>query len=206
MAVVLFLDRDGVLNEMAPADGYITRPDDLVVLPGVPSALAILRRAVPDLCIAIATNQRCVALGLMTDADVDAVNARLRATLAAEGGDVDRVEVCPHDGVACDCRKPAPGMLLRALAAWPGATATASAFVGDSARDVLAGSRIGARTFLVGELTRRAGEAAAAAAEGAPPDEQADSLPALVADGRLIAWLRDGRIVPAGSPVVEDRP
>lgn len=204
-AGALFLDRDGVLNEMAPEGDYITSADDLVVLPGVPAALATLRRAVPGLRIAIATNQRGVALGLMTDADVEAVNVRLRTALAAEGGDVDRVEVCPHDGDACDCRKPAPGMLLRSLAAWPGLTAAASAFVGDSTRDVIAGARIGARTFLVGEPERRRTEAAAAIAEGVSPDEQADSLPALVADGRLIAWLRDGRIVPAGTPV-EERP
>lgn len=200
VAVALFLDRDGVLNQMAPDDDYIRHPDDLVVLPGVGAALAALRRAVPDLRIAIATNQRGVALGLMTEADVDAVNARLRAALAAEGGDVDRVEVCPHDGHGCDCRKPAPGMLVRALAAWPGTTAITSAFVGDSTRDVVAGAAIGARTFLVGEPQRRRGEAAAAVAAGAPPDEEADSLPALVADGRLIAWLRDGRIVPATAP------
>lgn len=203
MTGALFLDRDGVLNAMAPADGYITHPDDLEVLPGVPEAMAALRRALPHLRIAIATNQRGVALGLMTEADLDAVNARLRAALVAAGGDVDRVEVCPHDGESCDCRKPAPGMLLRALAAWPGTTAAASAFVGDSTRDVLAGARIGVRTFLVGEPERRRGEAAAAAAEGAPPDEEADSLAALVADGRLIAWLRDRLAVPAAPPVKE---
>lgn len=200
MAGALFLDRDGVLNAPAPEGEYICRPADLVVLPGVPAALGSLRRAVPGLRIAIVTNQRGVALGRMTLEDVDAVNARLRAALLAEGGDVDRAEVCPHDEHACDCRKPAPGMLLRALAAWPGAVATESAIAGDSRRDMMAGARVGARTYLVGEPGRRRTEAAAAAALGAPPDEEADSLPALVADGRLTAWLRDGRIVPAGTP------
>lgn len=138
------------------------------------------------------TNQRGVARGRMTAADVDAIHARLRDELAAAGGYVDRIEVCPHEREACDCRKPGVGMLRRALAAWPDVDPAACALVGDSASDLVAGRRIGARTYLVGDARRRLAEGGVARAQGVAPDEEAGSLPELVADGRLVAWLRDG--------------
>ncbi len=198
-AGALFLDRDGVLNAKAADGEYVTGPDALRVLPGVPEALATLRRALPGLHIAVVTNQRGVARGRMTEADVAAVHDRLRATLAAAGGDVDRIEVCPHEGDGCDCRKPGTGLFERALAAWPEVAPSASAVVGDSASDIIAGHRLGMRTYLVGERGRRLAEGGLARARGAEPDEEAESLASLVADGRLVAWLRDGAIVPAGA-------
>jgi D-glycero-D-manno-heptose 1,7-bisphosphate phosphatase len=200
MSGVLFLDRDGVLNAKAPEGAYVTDVAALRVLPGVPEALGALRRAVPGLRIAVVTNQRGVARGRMTAADVDVIHARLREDLAAAGGDVDRIEVCPHEEDACDCRKPASGLLRRALAAWPDADAAASALVGDSASDLVAGRRIGARTFLVGDPARRLAEGGVARAQGAAPDEEADSLPDLVQDGRLVAWLRDGVVATPVAP------
>lgn len=198
---VLFLDRDGVLNAKAPEGAYVTSVDALTVLPGVPEALGALRTAVPGLRVAVVTNQRGVARGRMSAADLDAIHAALRARLAAAGGDVDRIEVCPHEGDACDCRKPGTGLLRRAAAAWPDLDPAACALVGDSASDLVAGRRFGARTYLVGDRGRRLAEGGLARAQGAAPDEEADSLPALVADGRLAAWLRDGAI---GAPRTVD--
>jgi D-glycero-D-manno-heptose 1,7-bisphosphate phosphatase len=191
----LFLDRDGVLNAKAPEGAYVTSVDDLAVLPGVPEALGALRAAVPGLRIAVVTNQRGVARGRMTEADLARIHAALRARLAAAGGDVDRIEVCPHEGDACDCRKPGVGLFQRVASAWPDLDPAACALVGDSVSDLVAGRRFGARTYLVGERGRRLAEGGLARAQGAAPDEEADSLPALVADGRLVAWLRDGAIV-----------
>lgn len=193
----LFLDRDGVLNAKAPEGAYVTSVDDLELLPGVPEALGALRAAVPGLRIAVVTNQRGLARGSMTQADLDAIHDGLRARLSAAGGDVDRIEVCPHEGDACDCRKPGTGLFQRALAAWPELAPEACALVGDSASDLVAGRRIGARTYLVGQPGRRLAEGGLARAQGAAPDEEADSLPALVADGRLVAWLRDGATAPS---------
>jgi D-glycero-D-manno-heptose 1,7-bisphosphate phosphatase len=192
---VLFLDRDGVLNAKAPEGAYITSADALVVLPGVPEALGALRAVVPGLRIAIVTNQRGIARGRMTTDDLDAIHAALRARLTEEGGDVDRIEVCPHPGDACDCRKPGTGLLQRVADAWPDLEPAASALVGDRASDIVAGHRFGARTYLVGSRGHRLAEGIVARAQGAAPDEQADSLPALVADGRLAAGLRDGAVV-----------
>jgi hypothetical protein len=70
--------------------------------------------------------------------------------------------------------------------------AAASALVGDSVSDLEAGRALGARTFLVGEPDRRAAQRDLAASRGVTPDGEADSLPALVRDGDLLAWLRDG--------------
>jgi D-glycero-D-manno-heptose 1,7-bisphosphate phosphatase len=190
MAGALFLDRDGVLNAKPPEGDYVKGPDELVVLPGVPEALGALRRDLPGLRIAVVTNQRGIALGRMGAADVDAIHDRLREALAAAGGAVDAVLVCPHDRESCACRKPGIGLFLQALEGWPDLRAEDSALVGDSAFDIIAGHRLGARTWLVGEASRRRGEAAVARAAGGPPDGEADSLPVLVATGALTAWLR----------------
>jgi histidinol phosphatase-like enzyme len=83
-------------------------------------------------------------------------------------------------------------MFRRALDAFPHVDPAASALVGDSASDIEAGHALGARTFLVGVPERRATERAAAASRGVAPDGEADTLPDLVRDGELVAWLRSG--------------
>ena len=170
----------------------MTSPDQLRVLPGVGEALATLRTEVPGLRIAVITNQRGIARGLMTAETLEEIHARLRADLARDGATVDRIEVCPHEISTCDCRKPGLALFEQALAAWPGVEVSGAAVVGDSAVDVIAGERLGARTYLVGDPDRRADEAAIAATAGATPAEEAASLPALVDDSRLGRWLRDG--------------
>jgi D-glycero-D-manno-heptose 1,7-bisphosphate phosphatase len=191
-SAVLFLDRDGVLNEKAPAGRYIVAPYDLRLLPGVGEALATLRAEVPGLRIAVVTNQRGLALGILTPEALEDAHTRLREQLAAAGARIDRIEVCPHDEGTCMCRKPGTGLFERVLSAWPDASAERSAMVGDSAADIIAGRRIGVRTYLVGDPERRSSEAATARAAAAEPDEQALSLASLVADGQLSAWfLRD---------------
>lgn len=193
MVSVLFLDRDGVINVKPPEGRYVTTPEDLVLLPGVPEAVRDLRAMAPDTHIAIVTNQRGIARGLLTLETLDAIHVRLAQELAAAGTHVDRIEVCPHDIDRCDCRKPATGLFDRVLAALPDVDPLACAVVGDSASDIVAGSRLGARTFLVGPAERRDREAQRAGERGAPPDVVADSLPDLVADGSLVDWLRDHR-------------
>lgn len=200
MAGILFLDRDGVLNARAPEGAYVTDAADFHVLPGVPEAVAELRRALPDVPIAVVTNQRGIARGQVTAAMVDTLHGQLRMQLRAAGGDVDTIAVCPHEIDTCDCRKPALGMFLRVLSLHPGHQAAASAVVGDSLSDLEAGDRLGARTFLVGDATDRAAVRDAARARGVRVDEEAASLPELVADGRLVAWLRQGTTTMPASP------
>jgi D-glycero-D-manno-heptose 1,7-bisphosphate phosphatase len=190
---VLFLDRDGVLNEKAPEGSYVVAPDDLRLLAGVGGALGTLRAEVPGLRIAVVTNQRSIALGILSPESLEAVHTQLRAELKAAGAWIDRIEVCPHDEGVCRCRKPAIGLLERVMSAWPDASGDRCAMVGDSAIDIIAGHRFGARTYLVGDSARRAREARIARDAVAEPHEQALSLAGLVADGRLASWLRDGK-------------
>jgi len=188
----LFLDRDGVINEKAPEGGYITRPDDFHFLPGVPQAIAELRARVPDVRIVVVTNQRGIARGLVSRETVDEIHAAMRAGLRTAAGDVDAIEVCPHEIGVCDCRKPGLGLFLRALEQFPEIDTSASVVVGDSTADLEAGFLLGARTCLVGDAGRRARVRHEAAERHVRIDLEGASLAELVAGGTLIEWLSQG--------------
>jgi len=170
-AAVLF-DRDGTLIVDVPYNGD---PDRVEPVPGAAAALARLRTA--RVRTGVVSNQSGVARGLLTAADVNDVNTRVEALL----GPLGPVEWCPHapdDG--CDCRKPAPGLVLRA-AARLSVDPRACAVVGDIGADVEAARAAGARGVLVPTVRTRRGEVAAA-------DEVAPDLAAavdLLLDGRV---------------------
>ncbi|CCW34496.1 histidinol-phosphate phosphatase family protein [Chthonomonas calidirosea] len=141
----VFLDRDGVLS--VEGGDYVTRPELLRVLPRVGEAIGRLNRA--DFRVIIVTNQSAVGRGLMTVGDLEEVHARLRAEIASEGGRIDAVYFCPHrPEEGCSCRKPAPGMLLRAAEEYD-IELPRSYMVGDSPKDIAAGAAVGSRTVLV---------------------------------------------------------
>jgi D-glycero-D-manno-heptose 1,7-bisphosphate phosphatase len=134
----LFLDRDGVLN----ADtGYVHRAEDFTVLPGV---FAALRRALAlDYVPIVITNQSGVGRGLFTAADYAALEAHMVQLFAAEGIAFAGIYHCPHHpDVGCDCRKPAPGMILRA-AREHGIDLAHSVMVGDKPSDAAAAHAAG---------------------------------------------------------------
>ena len=148
----VLLDRDGVVIRDVE---LLTDPREVQLLPGVPTALVRLRLA--GFALLVVTNQTVVARGLATLDDVGRVNAAMLQQIVAAGGpQLDGVYVCPHHPhadvpeyrVACDCRKPRPG-LLRAAAAERGLDLGASFVVGDRMTDVAAGAAVGARTVLV---------------------------------------------------------
>jgi len=144
-ARAVFLDRDGVLNAAIERGGRPHAPDaveQLAILPGVPGALAELRRA--GFLLLVVTNQPDVARGATTRAAVDAFNDALRAALPLDG-----VYCCFHDDAdRCACRKPAPGLLLEAARAWD-VDLSRSFMVGDRWRDTEAGVAAGCRTVFV---------------------------------------------------------
>jgi D-glycero-D-manno-heptose 1,7-bisphosphate phosphatase len=145
----VFLDRDGTLNEKPREDEYVTRPEELRLLPGVAAAIRRLNEA--NAKVIIVTNQRGVARGLMTMADVDAIHTKLTADIAAHGARVDAIYTCPHEADTCECRKPKPGLLLRAITDAPELRTLPLFLVGDSVTDVEAGRAVGAKTVLVGQ-------------------------------------------------------
>lgn len=143
----VFLDRDGVLNRKAPEGEYVARWEDFEVLDGVPEALGRLRRA--GLRILVVTNQRGVALGRYSAADVASIHTKFQALLASNGAQVDAFYVCPHDLGECNCRKPLPGLFQQAVTEFPRIAAATSVMIGDSLVDMEFGRRLGMRTILI---------------------------------------------------------
>ena len=143
----VFLDRDGVLNEALLRQGKPYSPmtrDEVIVPPDVPAALDRLRH--DGFRLIMVTNQPNIARGSQSREEVYAINHYLQELLR-----LDAAEVCEHDDADnCDCRKPKPGMLLRA-AARDNIALAASFLVGDRWRDIEAGRRAGCRTILLGD-------------------------------------------------------
>ena len=170
----VFLDRDGTLNEKASErDYYVKGPGDLRMLAGAVEAVAALNDA--GLRVVLVTNQRGVARGLMTAADVDAVHDALRRELAAAGARLDAVYVCPHEKGVCDCRKPGIGLFVQARDADPAIDFARSIMVGDAASDIEAGRAAGMVTVGLGPRAVGADHAA---------DTLADAVPWILATAR----------------------
>jgi D-glycero-D-manno-heptose 1,7-bisphosphate phosphatase len=150
----VFLDRDGVVNEKMPEGHYVTRWSEFRLLPGVPDAIGRLNRA--GLRVVVVSNQRGIALGFYTAADVEAIHSTLQKVLAAQDAHVDAFFYCPHDKKQCNCRKPLPGLFEQAVAAFPEIQAASSVMIGDSLSDIEFGRRLGIRTiFIEGDPERR---------------------------------------------------
>jgi histidinol-phosphate phosphatase family protein len=175
----VFLDRDGTLNREV---GYIGDPADLVLIDDAGPALRQLSGA--GFALVVISNQSAIGRGVFPVEQVTAVNARLAAFLRADGVELDAFFVCPHapaDG--CDCRKPAPGLLLQARDRLD-LDLAGSWMVGDSVNDVVAARAAGVRPILVltgwGKRDREA-----ARAGGLAEEDIVENLTA--AAGRILA-------------------
>jgi D-glycero-D-manno-heptose 1,7-bisphosphate phosphatase len=147
MKKAAFLDRDGVINRKPPEGQYVTRWEDLQFLPGVPEAIVLLTRA--GFRVFVVTNQRGVAKGLLTQDDLECIHERMCKELAAAGAVITKVYYCPHDSQPpCNCRKPAPGMLLKAALDYE-IDLSSSWMIGDSDIDVEAGRNAGCKTIRI---------------------------------------------------------
>lgn len=163
----LFLDRDGVLNERVKG-GYVKRPDELQVLPGVPEMLAKVRPLFTR--IVVVTNQQGIGKGLMTEKDLQRVHDRLAKELARAEVSLDAIYFCPELAKnEPECRKPNTGMALQAQKQFPEIEFSRSLMVGDTASDIIFGKRAGMRTLWVGPEAQN---------QGPVPDQRAVSLAA----------------------------
>ncbi|MBU0652181.1 MAG: HAD family hydrolase [Proteobacteria bacterium] len=164
----IFLDRDGTINEEI---GYMDRMEKLRLIPCAAEAIRLINAS--GMKTVVVTNQSGVARGIFTESFVAEIHARLGEMLRAEGASIDAFYFCPHhptDGrgaylKTCDCRKPAPGMLLLA-AEELGIDPNRSYMVGDTLKDIEAGARAGAQGILV-----RTGYGEEAAADLGPDEE-----------------------------------
>lgn len=146
-----FLDRDGTINI---DKGYIGSPDDIELIPGAAQGIRLLNDA--GYTVFGVSNQSGVARGFYGIKDVLAVNHRVMELLMAEGAKITEILYCPHHphgtvpeySIACECRKPMPGMVNAARQKHGFAIGNAIV-VGDKICDVELGRSIGARTALV---------------------------------------------------------
>lgn len=167
MAKAAFIDRDGVINEER---NYVHRIEDFVLLPGVAEGLALLRDA--GYRLVVVTNQAGIARGYYDQAAMDRLHDHLRAQLADAGVSLDAIYFCPHHpqgsvatlAVDCDCRKPAPGMLLQAAKDLD-LDLSASVLVGDKLSDIQAGRRAGVHRAVLVESGHAVEPAARAEAD-----------------------------------------
>lgn len=136
---LVLLDRDGTLNRLRP--GYVTDPQNLDVLQGAPEAV----RQLNDLGarVVLVTNQRGLARGLLSEAQLVDVHRSLLTELARAGAGLDGIHVCGHEEGECECRKPLPGLIYQVLERAPWADLRDVVLVGDSLGDKGAASNAG---------------------------------------------------------------
>jgi D-glycero-D-manno-heptose 1,7-bisphosphate phosphatase len=183
---VVFLDRDGVINQDSP--NYIKSLEEFRFLPRTLDALALLARN--GYTTAVVTNQSGIARGLFTPETLAEMHARMREEVARAGGRLSAVVHCPHHpDDNCPCRKPRPGMLLKA-ARELGADLSRAVMVGDNIKDIKAARAAGCGLAILVRTGSGRGAEAKIAREGGPvPDYVADDL------CQAVEWLlaHDGR-------------
>lgn len=155
--IVVFLDRDGVINEDPANAGYITSWSKFKFIPV--ALKAICRLTEEGFKLAIISNQAGVAKGVMTEKDLYEITRHMLKEIERNNGRIHSVQYCIHkDEDNCDCRKPKTGLFRKALEAigyrlevknslQP--TVLSLFFIGDSERDIIAGKNFGCRTILV---------------------------------------------------------
>ncbi len=141
---ILFLDRDGTVNKEAD---YLSDPEEVELLPGVASVISRAHEA--GYKVVVVSNQSGIGRGYFTEETLSGIHSRLNDLLKKENTFLDGIYYCPHvEADQCTCRKPQPGMLLRAAEEFNG-DLKHSIMVGDKNSDIGAGKNAGCITVLV---------------------------------------------------------
>lgn len=151
LAKAIFLDRDGTIIRHVE---LMRRVSDIKILPHAAESIKKLNKL--GFLVIVVTNQPVVARGLAVPKEIDAIHAVLISQFKKKGAKIDAVYFCPHHPNAdvkkyrlgCRCRKPEPGMLLKALKKYK-IDPERSYMIGDAMIDVVAGKRAGLKTILV---------------------------------------------------------
>lgn len=181
----VFVDRDGTVNEEID---YLCEPDQIRLIPGAAEAIDRLRKS--GWLVVVITNQSAVARGLLSEDTLATIHKRLCTLLAELGTRVDAIYYCPHhptEGLTpynldCECRKPNPGMILKA-ARELNIDIAKSIVIGDRLQDLETARRVGARRILV--------KTGYGAGELLSLDVQREATPEYIADDLLDAsnWI-----------------
>ena len=156
----IFLDRDGVINKEV---NLLNREDQMELIPGAAEALRLINKS--DYLVIVVTNQPVIARNLCTLEELDRIHMRMETLLGQEHAYINALYFCPHHPdsgypeerkeykIKCNCRKPAPGMLLRAAEEWNIDLAN-SYMIGDSDRDIEAGINAGVKRCIMIETNK----------------------------------------------------
>ncbi len=141
----VFLDRDGVINKDRP--DYVKSWEEFEFLPGVLEAFRVL--AASPHRIVVVSNQSSIGRGLVSRETVDGIHARMTEAIRRSGGRIDAIYYCPHrPDEDCPCRKPRPGLILKAARELD-IDIAGSWLVGDDLRDLETAVAAGVRPVLV---------------------------------------------------------
>ena len=186
--IAVFLDRDGTINEEV---GYLDSLDKLKIIPGAYEAIRLINES--GMKAVVISNQAGVARGFFTEDFVKITHEHLQTALRQEGAYIDNFYHCPHhptEGIEpyrqdCNCRKPAPGMLLRA-AQDLNIDLTRSYLVGDRFRDMEAAKKVGVKGVLV-----KTGYGQELLQDDGPDEETEESKPDYIAADILeaVKWI-----------------
>jgi D-glycero-D-manno-heptose 1,7-bisphosphate phosphatase len=190
--IAVFLDRDGTINEEV---GYLDSLDKLKIIPSAYEAIRLINES--GMKAVVISNQAGVARGLFTEDFVKITNEHLQTALRQKGAYIDNFYYCPHhptEGIGiylqqCNCRKPAPGMLLQA-AQDLNIDLTRSYFVGDTFRDMEAAKKAGVKGVLV-----KTGYGQDFLQDDGPDRETAEAKPDFIAADILeaVKWILKDR-------------
>ncbi|MXV74595.1 D-glycero-beta-D-manno-heptose 1,7-bisphosphate 7-phosphatase [Candidatus Poribacteria bacterium] len=143
----VFLDRDGVINRNPPNMGYVRRWSEFSFIPNSRKAIRELTQS--GYRIIVVTNQAGIGRGLFSEEDLKDIHSRMVSKITETGGRIDAIYYCPHHPKAgCECRKPKPGMLIRAVREH-NIELSSAYLIGDSTTDIQAGRCVGTKALLV---------------------------------------------------------
>ena len=142
---IIFLDRDGVINENR--QDYVKSWEEFSFIPGAIQAIKALNEAKYE--VIIVTNQAGIGKGLVSKIAVEEMHRRMVGEIEEGGGKILAVYVCPHRPEnGCKCRKPKTALFKEAIKKFK-ITIKQSFLVGDAPRDIEAGKKIGCQTILI---------------------------------------------------------
>lgn len=150
MNKAVFLDRDGVINEvLSKRVKFVNKPEQMYLLEGVGEGVKILNDS--GFLVFVVTNQGGIGLGYMKEEMLLKVHEKMKEDIREYDGRIDDIIYCPHKPQAgCVCRKPEPEMIHR-LAERHQVNLNESYMVGDRDVDIIAGKQAGTKTILIGE-------------------------------------------------------